>query len=263
MARKRERFERVDVPRGGPHRNLVGALVAVAALALAAVAVAFAWNRANLESNMGDTALGDAVGELSQYGTSEPADGYVETGDDVSCTLLLTADSLDAQGGTLSGARILAVDATTGGAALVTLPTDLALTVDGSPTTLSELFSSSGYAACVVPLGRAANVRFDHVVLATSDVLEQAEQLAGLGTADLLRSASGFLSQIRTDMDAPALLSFAESLASVGTANLSVSDAPLAAETATAEDGSTSETGRQVIDATQLGVALGLLAPAS
>ena len=263
MARQRERFERTDVPRGGRHTNLIGAIVCVAVLALAAGAVAFAWNRASLESRMGDTALGDALSALGRYGVEAPAEGYVETGDAVSCTLLLTADSLDAQGATLTGARILAVNETQGTAVLVSLPTDLALTVDDQQTTLAELFSSEGYAACVTPLGRAAGVRFDHAILATGDVLEQAAQLAGSSAADLVRSASGFLSQIRTDMDAAALLSFAEGLASIGTANLTTSDAPLAAETTTDEAGNVTETGRQVLDATQLGVALGRLAPAA
>lgn len=263
MARQRERFERTDVPKGGPHANIIGAVVCVVVLALAAGAVAFAWNRASLESRMGDTALGDALGTLSQYGEASPAEGYVATGDDISYTLLLTSDSLDAQGGTLEGARILAADSTTGTAALVTVPTDLALTVDDQPTTLADLFSSEGYASCVVPLGLAAGVRFDQVVLATGDVLEQAAQLAGSSAGDLVRSASGFLSQIRTNMDAAELLSFAESLAAIGTANLTTSDAPLVAETTTDDVGNATETGRQVLDATQLGVALGRLAPAA
>lgn len=64
-------------------------------------------------------------------------------------------------------------------------------------------------------------------------------------------------------MDAPALLSFAESLAAVGVSNISVSEAAASAETTTNEDGEKSETGRQVVDKSQLGVALGRFVPAS
>ena len=63
-------------------------------------------------------------------------------------------------------------------------------------------------------------------------------------------------------MDATGLLSFAETLSSIGVANLAVSDAPLVAETTTDEAGNVSETGRQVIDRTQLGVAIGRFAAA-
>lgn len=259
MARKRERFERTDVPEPSRQRNVIGGVVAALALVVSAAVVMFAWNRANLESRMGDNALGDAIS--SQASASGPSEGYVDAGNEIHSTLLLTSDSLDA-GGALTDARILSVNATAGTATLVALPTDLALTVGEEPTTLGELFSSQGYAACVVPLGSASGISFENVILATGDVLEEAAQLAGSGTENLVRSASGFLSKIRTNMDATGLLSFAETLSSIGVANLAVSDAPLVAETTTDEAGNVSETGRQVIDRTQLGVAIGRFAAA-
>lgn len=191
MPRKRERFERTDVPEPSPRRSLIGAVVAVAALAVMAGIVMFAWNRATLESRMGDRSLAGALSELSASSLAGPADGYVETGSEINSTLLLTASSLDAQGASLTAARILAVNATTGTATLVNVPTDLALTVDEQPTTLSELFSGQGYAACVAPLGRAAGLRFGNVILATDDVLEEAAQLAGSDAETLVKSASG------------------------------------------------------------------------
>ena len=236
MARKRERFERTDVPEPSRQRNVIGGIVAALALVATAAVVMFAWNRANLESRMGDNALGDAI--ASQASSSGPSEGYVDAGNEINSTLLLTSDSLDA-GGTLTDARILSVNATAGTA------------------TLGELFSSQGYAACVVPLGSASGISFENVILATGDVLEEASQLAGSDAGSLVRSASGFLSKIRTNMDAPGLLSFAETLSAIGVSNLTAVDAPLVAETATDEEGNVTETGRQVLDQTQLGVAVG------
>lgn len=259
MARRRERFDRTDVPMPSPRRNLVGAIVCVVVLAVAAVVVAVVWGRVTAETNLGDVSLGDAVGQQAQV--AEPAEGYVRV-DGVSCTLLLTVDSLDAPA-SLQAARILAVNGAQGTASLVSVPVDLALTVDGEPTTLSELLSSEGCAACVVPLATAANVSFSDVVVATGDVVEQTADLAAAGTDDLVSSASGLLSQLKTNLDAPGLLDLAETLSSIGVANLATSDAPLVAETTTAEDGSVAETGRLVLDPTQLGVALGALAPVS
>lgn len=257
MARKRERFERTDVPVPSQRRNVVGAVVCVAVLALTAAVVWFVWGRVSAESNLGDVSLGEALG---QQAAPEAAEGYVAV-DGVSCTLLLTADSLD-DGAALTSARILAVNAAQGTASLVNLPTDLALTVGDSQTTLAELFSSEGYDACVVPLASAAGVSFENVVLATGDVIEEAASLAGQSTQELMSSASGLLSSIRTNLDATGLLDLAETLSPIGTANLATSDAPLVAETVTDEAGNATETGRQVLDRTQLGLALGTLAAA-
>ena len=256
IVKNRERFERTDVPEPSPRRNLIGAIVAASALVVTAIVVFLAWNQANLESRMGDHALSDAVDTLAQYDEANPPKGYAVSEDDISYTLLLTSDSLD-EGGTLSGVRILAANATQGTASLVNMPVDLALTVDDTPTTLAELFSSQGYAACVVPLGRAAGVAFDGVILATGDVIEEAAQLAGSGADNLVRTASGLLSKIRTNLDAAGLLALAERLAAVGTSNLVTSDAELTAEKVKDEDGKSTETGRQVLSASKMGVALG------
>lgn len=260
MARKRERFERIDVPRGGPHRNLIGAVVCVAVFAVAALVVYLVWNRVRLESRLGDANLGDAL--AAQDAEVVPDGGYVASTDEFECVLLLTADGLE-DGATLSAAQILSVNRTQGTAVLANVPVEAKVTVDEEPTTLAELFSSSGYAACVAPLSSAANVSFDHVIVATGDVIEEAAGLAGLSPSELIRSASGLLSKLRTDLDAQGLLSLAETLSGIGVANLATAEATLVAETATDEAGNATETGYQVIDRAQLGVALGLLVPAA
>ena len=261
MPRKREMFERTDVPEPSPLRNVIGALVAVAAVAATIMVVVFTWNRANLESHLGDNALEEAVHDLSQYGVASPPAGRSGTGDAVHCTLLLTTSSIDAQGASLEDARILAINATKGSAVLVNLPVDLALTVDGSPTTLSELCVKEGYASCVVPLGRAAGLRFSNgVVVSTDDVLGSAAQLAGTDPGELLDSAEAFISRIRTDMDASGLLELAEHLSQVDMSSLASVDVPLVAESVTDEEGNVSTTDRQVVDEGELGVLIGLFA---
>lgn len=262
MGRKRERFERTDVPEPSPLRNVIGGVVAAAAIIATVAIVMVAWNRASLESRMGDHALSSAISELAQTSLGDSPEGYSETGSELNLTLLLTASNLEPSGATLSDARILSVNATEGTATLVSVPTDLALMVDGEQTTLGELFSSRGYGACVAPLGRTAGLRFDNVILATEDVLEEAVDLAGSGVENLVRSASDFLEKIRTNMDAPTLLSFADTLSAVGVEGLEVTEAPLTAETVTDEDGNVTETGRQTLDRGALGVIVGRLVAA-
>ncbi|MBM6774618.1 hypothetical protein [Olsenella profusa] len=261
MARKRERFDRTDVPKVGPYTNVIGAIVCVVVLVAVAVVVALVWNRVSLESHLGDRGLSDAL--EGQASAVVPDGGYTASTDDVACTLLLTADSLDATGATLTSAQILSVNSTQGTATLVTVPVEVSLTAGDATTTLGELFSSQGYAACVAPLASAANVSFSHVIVTTGDVIDSAASLAGTDPGSLVRSASDLLSRMRTDLDAAGLLSLAETLSGIGVSNLATADAPLAAGTATDEAGNVVETGTQVLDSTQLDVALGTLVPAA
>ena len=125
--------------------------------------------------------------------------------------------------------------------------------------TLAEAYASRGYAACVGLLSSATGVTFDHVVVATEDVLDEAAAIAGSGITDVVSQASELLSKIRTDMDAAELLS----LLSAAGSNLASSEAILVPEAVTDEAGNPVETGAQLIERSQLCVALGLLVPAA
>lgn len=260
MPRRRERFERSDVPRASTHRSVIAAVVCVAVFAGIAAVVALLWNRVTLESRLGDKdlegALASQPGQVVAEGT-----GYVASGDDFEVVALFTADGLDPVGPALTSARILAINRTQGTAACVTVPLEAKVDAETSAT-LAEAYASQGYAACVGELSSAAGVPFDHVVVATGDVIDEVRAVVGSSASDLVRQASGLLSEMRTDMDAAELLSLAEALSAAGS-NLTFSEAFLVAEAGTDEEGNPVETGAQVIERTQLGVALGLLVPAA
>ena len=234
MPRKRERFDRTDVPRDSPYRNVIGAVVCVLVLCATALVVYTVWNRVKLESRLGDVDLSQAV---DSQGMTSVEDGYVASPDDIEAILLLTADTLDEK----------------------SIPLDSKMVSDDEPVTLADLYASSGSAGTVGPLAEACGLTFDHVVVATSDVLEEVSKLSGSDTASLMRSASDLLSKLKTDLDPAGLLSLAETLSKVGVENLTQFDAITSPETSQGEDGSTTETGWQVIDKTQLGVSLGTL----
>ena len=259
--RQRERFERIDVPRETPYRNVIGGVVCAVVLVVAAIVVATVWNRVQLESRLGDTGLTDALEDQGTTGVAEGG-GYVASADEHTVVLFLTAQSLDA-GAALDEVRVLSLNTTQGTAALASVSPSVKLTVDDAPTTLADLYASQGSAACVAPLAAAAGVPFDHVVVATGDVIEEAASLSGSDASTLVASASSLLSKIRTDMDPQELLSLAETLSSAGLASLAVSEAPTYAETVADESGAVSETGYTLVDAVQLNVLLGLLVPAA
>lgn len=261
MPRKRERFDRTDVPRVGPYTNIIGAVVCVVVFVAVAVIVALVWNRVSLESRLGDTGLSDALDE--QASATVPEGGYVASTDEIECVLLLTADSLDTTGAALSSAQILSINSTQGTATLVNVPAEATLTSGDTTATLGELFTSQGYAACVAPLASAANVHFSHVILATGDVISDAASLAGMDATSLVRSASDLLSRLRTDLDASGLLALAETLSGIGVSNLATADAALVPGTTTDAEGNVTETGYQVLDSVQLDVTLGTLVPAA
>ena len=104
MPRRRERFERSDVPRASTRRSVIAAVVCVAVFAAIAAVVALLWNRVTLESRLGDKdlegALASQPGQVVAEGT-----GYVTSGDDFEVVALLTADGLDPVGPALTSAR--------------------------------------------------------------------------------------------------------------------------------------------------------------
>ena len=259
MFRRRERFERTDVPRENPYRNVIGVVVCVVVFAALAVVVSAVWNRVSLESRLGDVDLSEAVD--SQGSVAVAASGYAASTDDRELTLLLVTDDVDAAGSALSSVRVLSVNHTRGAAGYINLPADVAVTFGETRVSLSSLFATDGYAACVRPLAAATGIAFDHVVVSSGDVVAEAASLAGSDSSALLRSASDFLKKIRTDMDATELLSLAGSIASVGVENITVFDAPLVTDVATDADGNLVGTGLQAVDAVQLAITLGLLVP--
>lgn len=263
MFRQRERFERTDVPRESPYRNVIGAIVVVVVLAAAVGIFLAVWNRVNLEMNLEDSNLSDAV--EAQDTTSANADGYEESTDEFEFTLLLTTDETDDTGSTLSSARILAVNTTQGTASLVDLPIAMAaVSSDGTHVTLASLFSPDDYSACVTAIAEATGIAMDHVVVSSGDVVSELPSLAEAGVSnifDLVSSASDLLGRIKTDMDVTTLVSLASTVSSVGVDNISSFEVPLVADTTTDDDGNVVETGMGAVDSVQLAITLGLLVP--
>ena len=243
MFRKRERFERSDVPRETPYTNVIGVVVLVVVFVALAITVMAVWNRVTLESRLGANDLTDS---LSAQAKASAADGYVASSDELESTLFLTVSSAaaDAGGTQLSDARILTVNKTQGTAVLATVPVSAEVASGETVTTLADLSAASG-------------VRFKHVVVATGDVLEKAVQIVGASKANLVGEASDLLGLMRTDMDASDLLAFAETVSGVGLGNIQRTEASLVA------DPDQAEAGLQAIDKTALCLTLGTIVAAS
>lgn len=99
-------------------------------------------------------------------------------------------------------------------------------------------------------------------MVSTEDVIADVAALQGFDKSTLVKEASELLGKMRTDFKADEIIAFAKNLSAIGLDNCTRFDAVTTAETATAEDGTVSETGYVVIDKVQMGTAVGLLVAA-
>ena len=258
MFRKRERFDRTDVPQEGRFTWLWGIIGIVVAFGLAYLAVRIATTRVDLEERLEDDALVSAVGSQS---SAADVDGYVSTTDEVTTVLLLVVSSLDDEEEcTLESATVLVIDATAGTAVKASLPLDVKVTYADEDHTLGGTCSLGGYAACVVPASDASGVSFDYVIVSTEDVLEELAGIAGASEEfDFVTAAYGLLELIVTNADEDGLAAVADALAAVGTSSVTTVEVEVTAETTTDADGNVTETGYSTISTTSLRVSLGLL----
>ncbi len=258
MFHKRERFERIDVPRQSPYANFIGIGVVVAVFVVVAIVVSNVWGRVQLETRLGDLDMSEAIS--NQASLSIP-DGYNTTSDSLTRVLFLTvSDTSKANApSTLQAARILVVNNTQGTAVLANVPVNVKIVVNEQGFSLADYCAQAGPTACVQPLSKAAGLKFTHVVISTEDVLSQVASLSGAEEKKIFETAGTLMSKIRTDFKASEIIEFAKTLSAIGLENVAPYEAVTTVETATAEDGTVSETGYVLIDKVQMGTAVGLL----
>lgn len=255
MARRRERFERSDVPRERAHRNLIGLVVVIVVAVAVGFSLNWAWKRVQLGGNLEDAGLDQAV---AAQASPTPPEGYVLSGHGLESVLFLAGASDGSQA--LESAQILVLDADADTGSLVSLPTNAVLTLeDGSVTTLGALYASGGAAACVPPLSSATNIAVAHVVNSRGDALSGIFQLQDTRHLLLTTRADDLLASLTTDMSEDQLGTLAEQVQAIGQGNLSAMDAPQTGEAVAVGDGS--QTG-VTVDKDALCVTLGLLTQA-
>lgn len=259
MPRQRERFERTDVPRENPYRNVIALVVAVAAIVVVVLICLTLWARVQREFRLGDNDLEDTISGVS---AASRIDGHTASGDTFNKVLVLTTNSLGGAGCTLSGAYAVIVNETQGTAIVANIPTVAKVTSNDTGYALADLCAASGAAAVIQPLFSATNISFDHVIVTTSSVDDILGLIVGASgsTADnFVNDNSSLLDVMTTDMSAASLITFAGEVKAAGGLGISRVDAATHAETTQAGDGSTTETGYQLVDIVSLDQAVGLL----
>ena len=245
MFRKRERFERSDVPRQNPYTNVIGLAVVAIVAVLVGIVVVTIWDRVQLESHLGDHGLNKAVKNQSVSGNP---DGTTQSDDDFLTYAVISTNSLKAGESTLQSVQLLVIDRTQGTGHIVSIPTDVYAEVDSNAKTLADIYKDDGQSAFVSALASVTNIKITHVIIATDDVWEKISALSGSGARSLVSNASSLLSSMVTDMKPSQLLELAEIVQPIGVSNLEHDEAPVV-------EGSSGTT----VDATALGKLVGML----
>lgn len=229
MPRKRERFERTDVPRYNPMRPYISIAVLVVIGIVLAIGLSKMWHKANQMNGLNDGDLDDALYE--QLATHEPIDGYVESGDDFSNVVIFLVDDIHNSPQTLKGAQLLVRNTTQNTATVVNLPLNTKMYANESNVALQSYFESNGAGPTIAPLTDAANVHVSHVIVASERLYSQLENLEGPLLVTLMSSATDELETIASDYRTSELIGLADYLRGVGFSNITYVDAPYGEET--------------------------------
>lgn len=253
--KKRERFDRSDVPVPSARRNVAGVVVILVVFAALFCLVDFVRNRVDLESHLGDSELADAVDATAN--TSAPS-GYADSTDEFTRVLVLTASSLD-DGATLTQAQVLVVNATQNLGYTVSFPLDAQVYYDSTKLSLSDCYAQYGAVGAVSGLAAGSCLGFNSVIVTTGLTTDELAALAGSNSAELLSTHKDLVEKTESSMAANDLVSFADLLAGVGVANLTPVEAPVFSEaTVVDEQGTAVAAGYFPMDSYTLMVTLGI-----
>ena len=217
----RQRYERTDVPKGGP-RATVLALIALAIIAIGGwFLFQTLWARAKFDSVKGDADLASSVAGATELGS---VDGYVVSDHTFENVLFLVIDDIAAEAPALTGVSILSLDTSAGTGTHVILPIEVRVKPDSGPQRLVDLYAGSGATACVGAIERRCGIPIDHVVVADAVAWEEIKGLDGVGAQELVNRMSELLDHTKTDMDASAINDLNERVQALGFSNISQVD---------------------------------------
>lgn len=229
MFRKRERFERSDVPGPNPLRPVISIIVIAVAFFSCYVLWTSLWHKANQMNALNDGDLDDAL--YDQLSTHDPTEGWIRSDDDFSNVVIFTVDDINAEVPHLLKAQLLVRDMTATTATVVNLPINTKMLADESNVMLEAYYEYAGPGKSIAPLTDAANVHVSHVIIATDKLFEQLERLEGPTLHALMSSSTNDLATIASDYRTGELVALADYLRTVGFENIKTIDAPYSEDT--------------------------------
>ena len=249
-------YERPDVPKDSPHRNLIAVIVLVVVVVAIGVLVTTLWDLANANSVLGSSDLGSAVestipAEESIWDQAEAA-GLTATGDEIETVLFAVASDDE---GALATAYLAVLNNTQGTAKLLQFTSDEWIQAGEENLSVADWYAQKGAAGLASAISGSAVVPVSHIVVMTQDGWDSFMSIASKGSS-ALQSQSRKLSKgiTQTEMDAMELVDIAQRAVTNGASSDSI--AGVAANEVTDEEGTT----HLQVDPAQLALAVGTLA---
>ena len=239
-------YERPDVPKDSPHRNLIAVIVLVVVVVAVGVLVTTLWDLANANSVLGSNDLASAVestipAEESIWDQAE-ATGLTATGDEIETVLFAVAS--DDPEGTLAAAYLAVLNNTQGTAKLLQFTSDEWIQVGEENLSVADWYAQKGVAGLA-----------SAIVAMTQDGWDSFMSIASKGSSALQSQSRKLIKGItQTDMDAMELVDIAQRAVANGASSDSI--AGVATNEVADEEGAT----RLQVDSAQLALAVGTLA---
>ena len=250
-------YERPDVPKDNPHRNLI-ALIVLAVVAVAmAMLVSSLWKLANTNSAMGSKTLAKAVKSTKPssdtIGAYAEATGLTATGAGVETVLfVITPDSSDESA---SAVYLAVMNETEGSTKLVQFQNDAWVQAGDENYTVTDWYAQQGASGLASAISACAAVPVNHIVVMQESGWNSLMTVAKEGTSSLASKSTELVEAIEeTDMDVSDLVDVAQKAISAGA---SVDEIETVAMSETSDDAGNT---RMQVDATQLAVTVGTLA---
>lgn len=250
-------YERPDVPKDSPHRNLI-ALVVIAVVAVAmTMLVSSLWKLANTNSAFGSKTLAKAVKSTKPssdtIGAFAEATGLTATGADVETVLFaITPDSSE---DSVSAVYLAIMNETEGSTKLVQFQSDAWVQAGDENYTVADWYAQQGASGLASAISACAAVPVSHIVVMQEGGWNSLMTVAEEGTASLSSKSNELVESIEeTDMEVSDLVDVAQKAISAGA---SVEEIETVAMSEVSDDAGNA---RMQVDATQLAASVGTLA---
>lgn len=250
-------YERPDVPKDSPHRNLIAVIVLVVVIVAIGMLVTTLWDLANANSVLGSNDLGSAVestipAEESIWDQAE-ATGLTATGDEIETVLFAVA--ADDSEGSLATAYLAVLNNTQGTVKLLQFTSDEWIQAGEENLSVADWYVQKGAAGLASAISGSAVVPVSHIVVMTQDGWDSFMTIASKGSSALQSQSRKLIKGItQTDMDAMELVDIAQRAVANGASSNSI--AGVATNEVTDDEGAT----RSQVDSAQLALAVGTLA---
>lgn len=250
-------YERPDVPKDSPHRNLIAVIVLAVVAVAVTMLVSSLWKLANTNSAMGSKTLAAAVkgtkpssDTISAYAE---ATGLTATGDEIETVLFaITSDSSEESA---SAVYLAIMNETAGSTRLVQFQNDAWVQAGEQNYTVTDWYAQQGASGLASAISSCAAVPVSHIVVMKESGWGSLMAVAQEGSSALSSKSSELVEAIEeTDMDVNGLVEVAQKAISAG-ASADVIDTVAMSEVSD-DAGNT----RMQVDAAQLAVAVGTLA---